>query len=138
MEGEFLNLIDAYIEAYESLVKLSKEMYMCLINRDLKMLLQITNSQSEIIGKLFMLGDREEVKNLRGKDLESLISDLPLEEQSEVRKKFEYLERLILELGELVRINSRLLGRSIELLDKYVEFLRKNVSLNSIFLEDRG
>ncbi|MGC8971095.1 MAG: flagellar export chaperone FlgN [bacterium] len=133
-----MNLIDAYIEAYESLVKLSKEMYMCLINRDLKMLLQITNSQSEIIGKLFMLGDREEVKNLRGKDLESLISDLPLEEQSEVRKKFEYLERLILELGELVRINSRLLGRSIELLDKYVEFLRKNVSLNSIFLEDRG
>lgn len=138
MESKILDLIDVYIEAYESLVRLSREMYISLINRDLKMLLQITNSQSEIIGKLFMLGDREEIKEFRDKDLEALISNLPLEEQSKVRERFEYLERLILELGELVRINSRLLERSIGLLDKCVKFLKKNSPLSSIFLEDRG
>jgi len=135
MESKFLDLIDAYIEAYESLVRLSKEMYMSLVNRDLKMLLQITNSQSEILGKLFMLGNRKEFED---KDLETLMSDLSIEEQAKVKAKLEYLERLILELSELVKINSRLLERSIGLLDKFVEFLKKNVSVSSIFLEDRG
>lgn len=130
-----MDLIDAYIEAYESLVRLSKEMYMSLVNRDLKMLLQITNSQSEILGKLFMLGNRKEFED---KDLETLMSDLSIEEQAKVKAKLEYLERLILELSELVKINSRLLERSIGLLDKFVEFLKKNVSVSSIFLEDRG
>lgn len=133
-----MDLIDAYIEAYESLVRLSREMHMSLINRDLKMLIQITNSQSKIIGKLFMLSNREEIKEFRDKDLETLISDLPVGEQAKVKAKLEYLERLILELSELVKLNSRLLERSIGLLDKFVEFLKKNVSLSSVFLEDRG
>ena len=137
MESSILDLIDRYIEAYESLVRLSKDMYISIINRDLDSLLQITNSQSKVLSQLFMLGEETDLRYEK-EELESIISDLPLEEQSKFRDKLRYLGDLVLELNELVKINSRLLENSIELLHRYVEFLKKNPHITSILLENRG
>ncbi len=137
MESSILDLIDRYIEAYESLVRLSKDMYISIINRDLDSLLQITNSQSKVLSQLFMLGEETDLRYEK-EELESIISGLPLEEQSKFRDKLRYLGDLVLELNELVKINSRLLENSIELLHRYVEFLKKNPHITSILLENRG
>lgn len=133
-----LSLIDAYIEAYEALVKLSKEMYISLVNRDLSSLLKITNCQSEILSRLFMLGDSESFELEELKSFDSIISSLPLEERTKVEEKLRYLGELVVELKELVKINTRLLEGSIELLNKYTDFLRNNSYLNSGLLEERG
>ncbi|MBC7319925.1 flagellar export chaperone FlgN [bacterium] len=133
-----LSLIDAYIEAYEALVKLSKEMYISLVNRDLSSLLKITNCQSEILSRLFMLGDSESFELEELKSFDSIISSLPLEERTKVEEKLRYLGELVVELKELVKINTRLLEGSIELLNKYMDFLRNNSYLNSGLLEERG
>lgn len=137
MESSILDLIDRYIEAYESLVRLSKDMYISIINRDLDSLLQITNSQSKVLSQLFMLGEETDLRYEK-EELESIISGLPLEEQSKFRDKLRYLGDLVLELNELVKINSRLLENSIELLHRYVDFLKKNPHITSILLENRG
>jgi len=137
MESSILDLIDRYIEAYESLVRLSKDMYISIINRDLDSLLQITNSQSKVLSQLFMLVEETGLRYEK-EDPELMMSDLPLEEQTKFREKLKYLGDLVLELNELVKINSRLLENSIELLHKYVEFLKKNPHITSILLENRG
>ena len=137
MESSILDPIDRYIEAYESLVRLSKDMYISIINRDLDSLLQITNSQSKVLSQLFMLGEETGLRYEK-EDPELMMSDLPLEEQTKFREKLKYLGDLVLELNELVKINSRLLENSIELLHKYVEFLKKNPHITSILLENRG
>lgn len=138
VEKSFLDLIDSYIEAYEALVKLSKEMYISLINRDLSSLLKITNCQSEILSRLFMLGDSISIESEELKNIDSIMSGLPLEEKYKVEEKLRYLGELVMELKELVKINTRLLEGSIGLLDKYTEFIKNNSYLNSGLLEERG
>ncbi|MCX7796159.1 MAG: flagellar protein FlgN [bacterium] len=134
----FLDLIDAYIEAYKALVKLSKEMYISLVNRDLNSLLKITNSQSEILSRLFMLGDSIELESEELKSFEDVISSLPIEDRTRAEEKFRYLGELVMELKELVKINTRLLEASIGLLDKYTEFIKNNSYLSFGLLEERG
>jgi flagellar biosynthesis/type III secretory pathway chaperone len=84
-----------------------------------------------------MLGEETGLRYEK-EDPELMMSDLPLEEQTKFREKLKYLGDLVLELNELVKINSRLLENSIELLHKYVEFLKKNPHITSILLENRG
>lgn len=138
VEKSFLDLIDSYIEAYEALVKLSKEMYISLINRDLSSLLKITNCQSEILSRLFMLGDSISIESEELKNIDDIMSGLPFEEKYKVEEKLRYLGELVMELKELVKINTRLLEGSIGLLDKYTEFIKNNSYLNSGLLEERG
>lgn len=138
MERALLDLIDVYIESYEALVKLSKEMYVSLVNRDLDSLLKITNCQSEILSGLFMLANGKGFEFEELRDFDSMISNLPIEERNKVEEKLKYLGELVMELKELVKINIRLLEGSIELLNRYVDFLRNNSYLNSGLLEERG
>lgn len=137
MEKTILELIDSQIYWYESLIKLSEEMYLAIIERKLDRLLEITNKQSEIIRELFSFRGTD-VDGLHEGNFESSISKLTPEEQDIVREKVKYLGELIMKLDDLVKINSRLLNQSIELLQKYIEFLKKNTSSGPIFLEDRG
>ncbi len=138
IEKSFLDLIDAYIEAYEVLVRLSKEMYISLVNRDLNSLLRITNSQSEILSNLFILADSKGFESEELADIEGIFLNLPLEERAKIEEKLRYLGELVVELKELVKINTRLLEGSIGLLNKYVEFVKSNSYFNSLLLEERG
>lgn len=138
VEKSFLDLIDSYIDAYEALVKLSKEMHISLINRDLSSLLKITNCQSEILSRLFMLGDSISIESEELKNIDDIMSGIPIEEKYKVEEKLRYLGELVMELKELVKINIRLLEGSIWLLNKYTEFIKNNPYLNSGLLEERG
>ena len=133
-----LEFIDIQIGLYESLIELSEEMRLAIIGRDLDRLLQITNSQSEIIERLFS-PDSVNTGGFYEEDLEGFISKLTVEEQNVVREKIKYLGELVVKLDDLVEINSRLLGQSIGLLEKYIDILKKDTTFQGpIFLEDRG
>lgn len=138
IEKSFLDLIDAYIEAYEALIRLSKDMYISLVKRDLNSLLKITNSQSEILSSLFILADSKGFDSEELVDIDRIFSSLPLEERSKIEEKLRYLGELVIELKELVKINTRLLEGSIGLLNKYVEFIKNNSYLNPGLIEERG
>jgi len=138
MDRNMLEFIDIQIGLYESLIELSEEMRLAIVGRDLDRLLQITNSQSEVIKKLFS-PDSVNTGGFYEEDLESFISKLTVEEQNIVREKIKYLGELVVKLDDLVEINSRLLNQSLGLLEKYIDILKKNTTFQGpIFLEDRG
>ncbi len=134
--SNILEFLDTYIGLYEMLVELSEEMYPVIIRRDLNRLSEITNSQSEILKRIFSLSN--EFTERYGEDFDSLILQSAVEEQGIINERVRYLGELITRLSDLVKINSRVLEESMGLLDSYIEFFKKNLPSGPIFLEDRG
>lgn len=134
--NNILEFLDVYIDLYEALVELSEEMYLCIIRRDLNRLSEITNGQSEILKRIFSLSS--EFTDRYSKDFDNVILKSTIEEQDIINEKIRYLGELMTRLNDLVEINSRVLGQSIELLNNYIEFFKKNLPSGPMFLEDRG
>lgn len=134
--NDILEFLDTYINLYETLIKLSEDMYPVVIRRDLDGLLEITNDQSDILKKIFSLSN--EFTERYGEDFDSLIMQSTLEEKNIINEKIRYLGELIIRLSDLVKINSRVLEQSMGLLNSYIEVFKKNLPSGPIFLEDRG
>ncbi|MGC8718166.1 MAG: hypothetical protein ACP5RW_09250, partial [bacterium] len=118
---------------YEALIDLSQKISLVLANKDVKTLMELTEMESVILGELFRLREEVQFKD----SLEN--AEGLTEEANEIMKgKIAYLGALIMKLNDVSKTNSRLLEENLNLINKYIDIVKKNPSLNNLLIEGRG
>jgi flagellar biosynthesis/type III secretory pathway chaperone len=132
-EERFLELIDLYIKGYEALIELSQKVSLALVNRDVKSLTDLTNTESVILGELFRIKDEAQLENFS-----EMLDSLSKESEDKIKNKLVYLGELIVKLNDMSKANSRLLEENLGLINKYIDIIKKDSSSNNLIVEEMG